>query len=85
MINVLLRDCGDSTQEERDMVDDVERQLLRPNWGDTVQGNKTSFGNNSNMVTFNLSGNTDYQKLFESLPKEVKQMMFMNLIGKNNG
>ena len=85
MLNLFLRDAGDSTQEERDMVDEVEYKLLHPDWGDTVQGNKTSFGNNSNMVNFNLSDNTDYEKLFASLPEEVKQVMFMNLIGKGNG
>ncbi len=80
-----MRDAGDSTQEERDMVDEVEYKLLHPDLGDTVQGNKTSFGNNSNMVNFNLSNNTDYEKLFASLPEKVRRMMFKNLIGKGNG
>ena len=85
MLNLFLRDAGDSTQEERDMVDEVEYKLLHPDLGDTVQGNKTSFGNNSNMVNFNLSDNTDYEKLFASLPEKVRRMMFKNLIGKGNG
>lgn len=85
MLNLFLRDAGDSTQEERDMVDEVEYKLLHPDLGDTVQGNKTSFGNNSNMVNFNLSNNTDYEKLFASLPEKVRRMMFKNLIGKGNG
>ena len=84
MLNLFLRDAGDSTQEERDMVDEVEYKLLHPDLGDTVQGNKTSFGNNSNMVNFNLSDNTDYEKLFASLPEKVRRMMFKNLIGKGN-
>ena len=79
MLNLFLRDAGDSTQEERDMVDEVEYKLLHPDLGDTVQGNKTSFGNNSNMVNFNLSDNTDYEKLFASLPEKVRRMMFKNL------
>ena len=45
MLNLFLRDAGDSTQEERDMVDEVEYKLLHPDLGDTVQDNKTSFGN----------------------------------------
>ena len=85
MLYLFLRDAGDSTQEDRDMVDEVEYKLLHPDLGDTVQGNKTSFGNNSNMVNFNLSNNTDYEKLFASLPEKVRRMMFKNLIGKGNG
>ena len=75
MLNVFLRDCCDCTQEERDMVDEVERQLLHPEWGDQVQGNKTSFGSHSSMVNFNLAENTDFENFFAALPKDLKRSM----------
>lgn len=85
MLNLFLRDSGNSTPEERDMVDKVEYKILHPDTGDKVQGNKTSFGNNSNMLNFNFPENTDYEKLFAALPEDIKQMMMTKLISNDNG
>ena len=53
--------------------------------GDQVQGNKTSFGNNSNMVNFNLPDNVDYAKLFAAMPAELRQKLLNNLTSDDNG
>ena len=85
MLNLFLRDSGNSTAEERDMVDKVEYKILHPDNGDKVQGNKTSFDNNSNMVNFNLPENVDFEKFFAALPEDLKQMMMTKLISNDNG
>jgi len=74
MLNKFLRDAGNSTPEERDMVDKVENKILHPDHGDNVQGNKSSFGDYSSMLNFNIGENTDLTKLIPLLPKLMEQL-----------
>lgn len=83
MLKDLLRE--NVTKEDYDMMDSVRAHFKNKRNGDQVQGNKTSFGNNSNMWNFNLPENTDYEKFFAALPEEVKKMMVMKFILKDNG
>ena len=83
MLHTLMQ--NDSTKEEREKVSSIPAFIRNRNTGDQVQGNKTSFGNYSNMVNFNLSENTDYEKFFAALPEDVKQMMIKKLISRDNG
>lgn len=83
MLYSLLR--KDGTQEEREMVNSITTYILNRNAGDQVQGNKTSFGNYSNMVNFNLSEHTDYEQLFKALPPEIKETWRKQLMNTDNG
>ena len=51
----------------------------------TVSGNKTSVGDYSNMVNFVLPQNVDYDKLFNAIPPEIKDMWRKQTIQKDNG
>lgn len=82
LFNLLV---NDGTREERTKVSSITAYILNRNAGDQVQGNKTSFGNYSNMLNFNLPENADYEKFFAALPENVKQMMIMKLISSGNG
>lgn len=82
LFNLLM---NDGTREERTKVSSITAYILNRNAGDQVQGNKTSFGNYSNMLNFNLPENADYEKFFAALPENVKQMMIMKLISSGNG
>lgn len=83
MLYVLL--SKDGTPEEREMVNSIPTYIRNRNTGDQVQGNKTSFGNYSNMLNFNLPENADYEKFFAALPENVKQMMIKKLMSSDNG
>lgn len=83
MLHTLMQ--NDSTKEEREKVSSIPAYILNRNAGDQVQGNKTSFGNYSNMLNINLPDNTDYEKFFAALPENVKQMMIMKLMTSDNG
>ncbi len=85
MLNLFLRDAGNSTQEERDSVDQMERKMLHPNVGDQVQHDKNSFGSGSSYVNFEMPENVDYTKFFAALPEELQQKMFKKLITGDNG
>ena len=83
MLHTLMQ--NDSTKEEREKVSSIPAFIRNRNTGDQVQGNKTSFGNYSNMLNFNLPENADYEKFFAALPDDVKQMMIKKLISNDNG
>ena len=85
MLNLFLRDAGDSTQEERDKVDQMEHKMLHPETGDQVQGNKNNFNNGASYVNFEMSDNMDYEKFFAALPEELKQRLYRKLITGGNG
>ena len=83
MLHTLMQ--KDSTKEEREKVSSIQTQILNRTAGDQVQGNKTSFGDNSNMVTFQLPENTDFEKFFATMPKEIKDILMKQLTQKDNG
>ena len=83
MLHTLMQ--NDSTKEEREKVSSIPAFIRNRNTGDQVQGNKTSFGNYSNMLNFNLPENADYEKFFAALPENVKQMMIKKLMLSDNG
>ena len=83
MLHTLMQ--NDSTKEEREKVSSIPAFIRNRNTGDQVQGNKTSFGNYSNMLNFNLPENADYEKFFAALPENVKQMMIKKLMTSDNG
>lgn len=76
---------NDGTKEEREKVSSIQTQILNRTAGDQVQGNKTSFGNYSNMVNFHMPENTDYDKFFAAMPKEMKDILMKQLTQKDNG
>lgn len=82
LFNLLV---NDGTKEERTKVSSITTYILKRKAGDQVQGNKTSFGNNSNMLNFNFPENTDYEEFFAALPENIKKMMVMKLISNDNG
>lgn len=83
MLNKLLREIG--TKEDYDLLDSIEAEFINRKDGDTVSGNKTSVGNNSNMVNFVLPQNVDYDKLFNAIPPEIKDMWRKQLKQEDNG
>lgn len=83
MLHTLMQ--KDSTKEEREKVSSIQTQILNRTAGDQVQGNKTSFGNYSNMVNFHMPENTDYDKFFAAMPKEMKDILMKQLTQKDNG
>lgn len=83
MLHMLMQ--NDSTKEEREKVSSIPTYIRNRNIGDQVQGNKTSFGDYSNMLNFNLPENADYEKFFAALPENVKQMMIKKLMSSDNG
>ena len=83
MLHTLMQ--NDSTKEEREKVSSIPTFILKRHTGDQVQGNKTSFGNYSNMLNFNLPEHADYEKFFAALPDSVKQMMIKKLMSNDNG
>ena len=85
MLNMFLRDAGNSTQAERDLVDKTEHKLLHPASGDSVHGNKSSFSGNSSMVNFNLPEGVDYERFFAAIPDEMKGVWMKQLMNKDNG
>ena len=83
MMNTLLRGIG--TTEDYDLLDSVRTHFKNKKNGDTVSGNKTSLGDYSNMVNFVLPQNVDYDKLFNAIPPEIKDMWRKQIIQKDNG
>ena len=83
MLNKLLRNVG--TNEDYDLLDKTENELKNKRYGDAVSGNKNSVGDNSNMINFNFSPNTDYDKMFAALPEEIKDTWRKQLMQKDNG
>ena len=83
MLNVFLR--NGAKDDEYELVDSIEEEFKKRKYGDTVSGGKNSMGDYSNMVNFVLPPNTDYDKLFAALPKEIKEMWRKQLIQKDNG
>ena len=83
MLNKLLRGVG--TKEDYELLDSIETDFKNRKSGDSVSGNKNSVGDNSSMVNLVLSPNTDYDKLFAALPKEIKEMWRKQLTQENNG
>ena len=83
MLNKLLRSVG--TNEDYDLLDKTENELKNKKYGDSVSGNKTSVGDYSNMVNFVLPPNVDYDKLFNAIPSEIKDIWRKQLILKENG
>lgn len=83
MLNTLLRGIG--TTEDYDLLDSVRTHFKNKKNGDTVSGNKTSVGDYSNMVNFVLPQNVDYDKLFNAIPPEIKDMWRKQIIQKDNG
>lgn len=83
MLNKLLRRIG--TNEDSELVDSIEDEFKNRKYGDAIGGNKNNFGDNSNMVNFVLPENVDYDKLFDALPEEIKDMWKKQLTQKDNG
>ena len=83
MLNKLLRGLG--TKEDYDLLDSIEIEFINRKNGDSVSGNKTSVGDNSNMVNFVLPPNVDYDKLFKAVPPEIKDIWRKQLNKKDNG
>lgn len=83
MLNKLLRELG--TKEDYDLLDSIETEFKNRKNGDSVSGNKTSYGDNSNMVNLFLSGNVDYEQLFAALPDDIKDIWKKQLNKKDNG
>ena len=83
MLNKLLRGLG--TKEDYDLLDSIEIEFKNRKNGDSVSGNKTSYGDNSNMVNLFLSGNVDYEQLFAALPDDIKDIWKKQLNKKDNG
>lgn len=83
MLNKLLRNVG--TNEDYALLDSTESELKNKKFGDSVSGNKNSFGDYSNMVNLVLPPNTDYDKLFAAIPDEIKEMWRKQLTQKDHG
>lgn len=83
MLNRLLRKVG--TNEDYALLDSTESELKNKKFGDSVSGNKNSFGDYSNMVNLVLPPNTDYDKLFAAIPDEIKEMWRKQLTQKDHG
>lgn len=83
MLNRLLRKTG--TEEDSDLVDSIEKEFKKRKYGDSVIGNKTSYGDNSSMVNLFLSGNVDYEQFFAALPDDIKDIWRKQLNKKDNG
>jgi hypothetical protein len=74
MLNYFLRNAEDSTQEEKNMVDEVERMMLHPDRGDQVTGNKSSFTENAQQVNFTFPSGISAKELMANFPKILKQL-----------
>ena len=83
MLNKLLRNVG--TNEDYALLDSTESELKNKKFGDSVSGNKNSFGDYSNMVNLVLPPNTDYDKLLAAIPDEIKEIWRKQLTQKDHG
>lgn len=83
MLKDLLRE--NVTKEDYDLLDSVRAHFKNKKYGDTVGGNKNSFGDYSNMVNLVLPPNTDYDKLFAAIPDEIKEIWRKQLTQKDHG
>jgi hypothetical protein len=74
MLNYFLRNAGNCTKEEIEKVDGMERKMLYPHRGDQVQGNKNSFTDSAQLVSFTLPANMSKEELIASFPIIVEQL-----------
>ena len=74
MLNYFLRNAEDSTQEEKNMVDEVERMMLHPDRGDQVTGNKSCFTENAQQVNFTFPSGISAKELMANFPKILKKL-----------
>lgn len=67
MLNFLLRNAGNCTREEIEKVDGLEHKMLQPERGDSVMGNKNSFGGEAKLLNLQLPQNVSQEMLMKTL------------------